>query len=236
MRGASMATAIRDISATTADTESKKLNRAVTAGTIFVIAFFAVVIALIITNPAVTPVLAEDMATDKTVGTQPNTTNKNTTSTKPDIKVLEDETTVTKDETTGTDTEPTVVHNDGGAAPASASKSVSPGTDTSSKAKVWHEPVYKTVHHDAVYETEVVPAVYEEIYYIYFHYDGFTLYPPNYTQENIIAHQKELAKIPADGSWTTLSEARLVTPETTKQVLVKEAYDEQVLVKEGYWE
>lgn len=115
--------------------------------------------------------------------------------------------------------------------------------------KVWHEPVYKTVHHPAE------PAVTKVV-----HHEAVTHEEPVYEEVCVIIcnqcgaefsdmqqlKQHHLANL--DTCWSYRKVARKVQTGTTtvvdkeawdETVIVtpaKKAWDEKVLVKEGYWE
>lgn len=109
--------------------------------------------------------------------------------------------------------------------------------------KVWHDPVYKTVHHPA--ETKVV------------HHDAVTHEEPIYEKVCVIicnqcgAEFSDMQQISQhwvenpNTCWSYRKEARTVQTGTTtvvdkeaydETVVVKKAWDEKVLVKKGYWE
>ncbi|MGN0491156.1 sigma-70 family RNA polymerase sigma factor [Ruminococcus sp.] len=108
--------------------------------------------------------------------------------------------------------------------------------------KVWHEPVYKTVHHPA--ETKVV------------HHDAVTHEEPVYKNTIVYicnqcgaeladANARKAHYMSTDDCWSYHTADKQIQTGTTtvvdkeaydETVVVKEAWDEKVLVSEGYWE
>jgi hypothetical protein len=123
-----------------------------------------------------------------------------------------------------------------GAAPntGNGGSNTNPG-DTSSPVvapppKVWHEPVYRTVHHDAVYQSVHHDAEYttHTQYYSVCSNCGFKVQGSIYPHQDATGHTGFASDVP-------VSEQVLVRAAYDEQVLVQAAYDEQVLVTEGYW-
>jgi hypothetical protein len=119
-----------------------------------------------------------------------------------------------------------------GAAPGGPAAPAAPSTPSnpSSPPKVWHEPVYTTVHHDAVYESVHHDAEYttHTEYYSVCSQCGYRVQGSIYPHQDEKRHTGFRSDVP-------FSEQVLVRAAYDEQVLVQAAWDEQVLVTPGYW-
>lgn len=101
---------------------------------------------------------------------------------------------------------------------------------TTETKKTWHEPEYKTVHHEAVYETRHHEATYNTLtdYYTCCNDCGFKIQGSIYPHQDETGHGRYSTNVP-------ISRQVLVKEAWDETVCVREAWDERVLVKEGYW-
>jgi hypothetical protein len=110
---------------------------------------------------------------------------------------------------------------------------VSPGGAPAAQVqpRVWHEPVYQTIHHDAVYRTVHHDAEYiaRTEYFTRCNDCGFL------TQNSIYPHQDETGHTRYSTDVPITSQV-LIRAAFDEQVLVSGAFDEKVLITPGYWE
>jgi hypothetical protein len=97
--------------------------------------------------------------------------------------------------------------------------------------RVWHEPVYTTIHHDAVYETVHHDAEYttKTEYYTRCNDCGYLTQGSIYPHQDATGHTGYSTGVP-------ITTQVLIRAAYDEQVLVTAAWDEQVLVTAGYWE
>jgi hypothetical protein len=111
----------------------------------------------------------------------------------------------------------------------SAGGSATP-SEPAGQQKVWHEPVYETVHHEAVYATAHHDAEYTTIteYFTVCHQCPFKIQGSIYPHLDATGHTGYNSDVP-------FTSQVLVCAAYDEQILVSAAYDEQVLVRAGYW-
>jgi hypothetical protein len=108
--------------------------------------------------------------------------------------------------------------------------SVAAPSKPAEQQKVWHEPVYETVHHEAVYATVHHDAEYTTMteYFTVCHQCPFKVQGSIYPHLDATGHTGYNSDVP-------FTSQVLVCAAYDEQVLVSAAYDEQVLVRAGYW-
>lgn len=96
--------------------------------------------------------------------------------------------------------------------------------------KTWHEPEYKTVTHEAVYETRHHEAIYTTAtdYYTCCNDCTFMIQGSIYPHQDETGHGRYSTNVP-------ISRQVLVKEAWDETVCTAKAWDEKVLVKAGYW-